>query len=272
MTTNFPTSLDSYTNPQATDPLNNPPHHTQHDNENDAIVALETKVGINGSADTTSQDYKLTNVLPDNTAPTTSAVGDAAAPGSASKAARRDHVHGREAFATPAIALGTAAAAGAATTHIRSDATIAAFDTTAPASQAFGDAAATGSAAVAARRDHKHGMPADPRLAIVGINAQSGTTYTTVLGDAGELVTGSNGSATTFSIPTNASVAYPVGTVIMFAQVGAGQITINAVTPGTTTINSTGGTATAPKLRAQYSSASAIKTATDVWLVVGDIA
>jgi len=65
-------------------------------------------------------------------------------------------------LATPAIVLGTAAAAGSATTVIRSDATIAAFDATAPVTQAFSDAAATGSAAYAARRDHVHGMPANP--------------------------------------------------------------------------------------------------------------
>ena len=65
-------------------------------------------------------------------------------------------------FATPAIVLGTAAAAGAATTVIRSDSTIVAFDATVPTTQAFSDAAATGSAAVAARRDHLHGMPASP--------------------------------------------------------------------------------------------------------------
>ncbi len=63
-------------------------------------------------------------------------------------------------YATPAIVLGTAAAAGAATTGIRSDSTIVAFDVTVPVTQALGDSAATGSAVVAARRDHKHGMPA----------------------------------------------------------------------------------------------------------------
>lgn len=63
-------------------------------------------------------------------------------------------------FATPSILLGTAAAAGAASSVISADATIAAFDATAPVTQALGDAAATGSAAFAARRDHKHGMPA----------------------------------------------------------------------------------------------------------------
>ncbi len=67
-------------------------------------------------------------------------------------------------FATPAIALSTAAAAGAASTVIRSDSTIVAFDATVPSTQAFGDAAATGAAAVAARRDHKHAMPANPLI------------------------------------------------------------------------------------------------------------
>ena len=62
------------------------------------------------------------------------------------------------AYATPAIALGTAAAVGSAATFIRSNATIAAFDTTAPTTIASADAAATGTAAFAARRDHKHGM------------------------------------------------------------------------------------------------------------------
>lgn len=63
-------------------------------------------------------------------------------------------------FATPAIVLGTTAAAGSASTGIRSDSTVVAFDTTAPSTQAYSDAAAVGVAAVAARRDHKHGMPA----------------------------------------------------------------------------------------------------------------
>lgn len=63
-------------------------------------------------------------------------------------------------FATPAIVLGTAAAAGVAATVIRSDSTIVAFDATTPVTQALADSAATGSVAFAARRDHKHGMPA----------------------------------------------------------------------------------------------------------------
>jgi len=103
------------------------------------------------------------------------------------------------------------------------------------------------------------------------LNAQTAT-YTVVLSDAFKLVTMSVGSANDFQIPTNASVAFPVGTVINVIQIGAGQTTIKAVTSGTTTISSTGATATAPKLRAQFSAASCIKVATDIWYVVGDIA
>lgn len=104
------------------------------------------------------------------------------------------------------------------------------------------------------------------------LNAQTGTTYTFVLADKDKLVTASNAAAQTYSIPTNASVAYPTGTQINIIQIGAGQVTINAVTSGTTTIASTGATSTAPKLRAQYSSATLIKASTDLWYVVGDIA
>jgi hypothetical protein len=104
------------------------------------------------------------------------------------------------------------------------------------------------------------------------LNAQTAT-YTAVLTDADQkLVTMSVGSANDFQIPTNASVAFPVGTVINVIQIGAGQTTIKAVTSGTTTISSTGASAIAPKLRAQYSAASCIKVATDTWYVVGDIA
>jgi len=103
-------------------------------------------------------------------------------------------------------------------------------------------------------------------------NAQTGTTYTFVLADKDKLVTASNASAQTYSIPTNASVAYPVGTQINIIQIGAGQVTINAVTPGTTTVSSAGATSTAPKIRTRYSAATLIKAATDLWYVVGDIA
>lgn len=112
----------------------------------------------------------------------------------------------------------------------------------------------------------------DPKLNL-SINANTSTTYTFVLADNGKLVTSNNASAQTLSIPTNASVAYPVGTQINVAWItGAGQPTINAVTPGTTTVLSTGTTSTAPKLRVVNSVASCVKIATDIWLVTGDVA
>jgi hypothetical protein len=111
----------------------------------------------------------------------------------------------------------------------------------------------------------------DPKLNL-SINANTATSYTFVLADNGKLVTSNNASAQTLSIPTNASVAYPIGAQINVAWItGAGQPTINAVTPGTTTILSTGATSTAPKLRIGNSVATCIKIATDTWLVTGDI-
>jgi hypothetical protein len=108
--------------------------------------------------------------------------------------------------------------------------------------------------------------------AALAFNAQTGTTYTFVLADAdNKLVTASNAAAQTYSIPTNANVAYPIGSQINIIAIGAGQVTINAVTSGTTTVLSNGGTAASPKLRVQYSSATCIKVATDTWYVIGDI-
>lgn len=59
MATNFPTSLDALTNPSSGQTLNSPSHSAQHANSNDAIEALQTKVGVNSSAVTTSHDYKI---------------------------------------------------------------------------------------------------------------------------------------------------------------------------------------------------------------------
>jgi hypothetical protein len=103
----------------------------------------------------------------------------------------------------------------------------------------------------------------------LGINAQTGTTYTTVLADNGKLVTQTNASPITTTIPPNSSVAYPVGAQINVAQLGAGKVTF-AQGAGVTII-STGASASAPALRAQYSTATAVQTATDTWLVMGDI-
>jgi len=99
----------------------------------------------------------------------------------------------------------------------------------------------------------------------VSINAQTGTTYTTVLSDQSKLITLNNASAIALTIPANSSVAYPVGTQIDLSQFGAGQVTVAGA--GGVTVNSASGL----KLKSQYSSASCVKVDTDTWLLVGDL-
>ena len=101
------------------------------------------------------------------------------------------------------------------------------------------------------------------------INTQTGTTYTSVLADAGEIITCNNGSAITFTIPPNSAVAYPTGSSLTVISIGAG-LTTFAQGAGVT-ITSVGATAASPIMRAQYSSATAIKIAINSWVVVGDI-
>ena len=109
--------------------------------------------------------------------------------------------------------------------------------------------------------------------AALAFNDQTGTTYTFVLADAdNKLVTASNASAIAVSIPTNASVAFPIGTQLNIIQIGAGQVTVAAATPGTTTVVSNGATSASPKCRVQYSAMTLIKKNTDSWYAVGDIA
>jgi len=141
-----------------------------------------------------------------------SAVGDSVGAGTANKASRSDHKHAREAFATNTIALNSAAAAGSATTLIRSDATIAAFDVTAPSTQAIGDSAVVGTIAYAARRDHKHAMPAfgspiaEPLGAANSDGASLNVAHCNHIHALGRLVrddTVGNGSTTTFDASTN---------------------------------------------------------------------
>jgi hypothetical protein len=96
-------------------------------------------------------------------------------------------------------------------------------------------------------------------------NAQTGTTYTLALSDAGKMVTLTNASAITLTIPTNASVAFPVNTRIDLLQYGAGQVTVGGAG---VTIYSSGSKL---KLTGQYSGASLWKKATDTWVVIGDL-
>lgn len=100
----------------------------------------------------------------------------------------------------------------------------------------------------------------------LAFNAQTGTTYTLVVADVSKLVTTSNSSAVTVTIPAN---VFTAGNQIHVQSIGTGQTTISG---GSVTITSTGATAAAPKLRARYSAATIICTASNVFTVLGDLA
>jgi hypothetical protein len=97
------------------------------------------------------------------------------------------------------------------------------------------------------------------------LNAQTGTTYTLVLTDNGRLVTLSNAAAITLTVPLNSSVAFATGAVVNIQQIGAGQVTVAG--DAGVTVNGTG-----TKTRTQWSAASLIKTATNTWTLIGDLA
>ena len=97
--------------------------------------------------------------------------------------------------------------------------------------------------------------------------------YTAVSGDEGGVFSMNNASSIQFNIPTDATFNFAIGTQFnVFWLTGAGQPTIGAVTPGTTTVISTGATSATPKLRVANSMATALKIAANSWIVTGDIA
>jgi len=101
-------------------------------------------------------------------------------------------------------------------------------------------------------------------LTSVTINPQTAS-YTLVLGDAGKQVEMLVATGNTLTVPPNSSVAFPVGTLILIVQTGAGQTTVTA--GAGVTINSTPGL----KLRTQWSSTMLVKRATDTWFAAGDL-
>ena len=96
-------------------------------------------------------------------------------------------------------------------------------------------------------------------------NAQTGTTYTLVAADLNKLVTSSNASAVVITIPAS---TFSAGDIINVQSIGVGLTTISG---GGVTITSTGASASAPILRARYSAASIICTASNVFTIVGDL-
>jgi len=104
-------------------------------------------------------------------------------------------------------------------------------------------------------------------VAPLAINAQTGTTYTFVLADAGKLVTSSNGSAQTITVPPNSGVAFAIGTQIIVQNIGSANATL--ATAGTPTLNSKDA---ALEIDGQFAAATLIKTATDAWSIIGALA
>jgi len=104
-------------------------------------------------------------------------------------------------------------------------------------------------------------------IAALQLNAQTGTSYTLVIGDVAKMVTLTNASAVTLNIPTNATAAFAVGTQILLYQGGAGQVSVVASTPGTTTVRAQG---SKTKITGQYGVACVMKLATDEWVVFGN--
>lgn len=103
-------------------------------------------------------------------------------------------------------------------------------------------------------------------LAIAVANAQTGTTYTLVLSDLAKLVTLSNASAITLTVPPESSVNFPTGTQILFYQGDAGQVTITAGSG--VTIRSEGSKL---KISGQYGVAGILKIASDEWVAFGNL-
>ena len=169
-----------------------------------------------------------TSDIPALTTAAASALATAASAGISTQAARADHVHPLPLGATVGAALATAASAGISTQ--------------------------------AARADHVHPLP------LPAINSTALTSYTLALSDNNATVSTSSGSAVAVTIPTNASVPFPVGSQVLLYQAGAGQITVAGA--GGVTLRSSGGKT---KTSAQYALATLLKLATDEWVLGGDI-
>ena len=98
------------------------------------------------------------------------------------------------------------------------------------------------------------------------LNAQTGTTYTIVIGDNAKVVTLNNASAITLTVPTNSVAVFDVGSQVNLVQLGAGQVTVGGAG---VTLRSQGSKF---KLNGQYSAATLLKIGTDEWVLVGNTA
>ena len=154
------------------------------------------------------------------------------------------------------VLLGTTTTGVVTATTISGDVTITGAGVTAIGSGVIVDADVSATAAISRGK-----------IANMSIDTKTGN-YTLVLTDANKLIEMNiTSTANTVSVPTNASVTFPIGTQINITQYGTGKTQIVAVTSGTTSVRSTPGS----YLRDRYSSATLIKRATDEWYLIGDL-
>ena len=203
-----------------------------------APIASPTFTGVplstTAAADTNTTQIATTAYVVGQASATTPVVNGTAAVGTSLKYARADHVHGTDTTRAPLASP-----------------TFTGTVTVAASGVAFTDGTQT-----------KEGVAS--RTPII----QKTANYTlSALTERDSLIEVSSATSVTVSIPTDATLNYPIGTSIDILQTGAGQVTIAAVTPGTTTVNATPGL----KLRTTWSSATLFKRAANTWVVYGDL-
>ena len=279
MATNYPTSLDSATqqpSPASTTDMDASgyEHDVVHTNHSGALIQLETKLGIGASAASGASDgHVMTRQADGSTAweaipaaatPTVITVADTTDTSCSValfESATGDLAPKTDGGATYNAGTGILTAtgfAGALTGNVTGNASGTAATVTGAAQSAITSVGTLTSVTVTGA------VTAGSVVAPLAINAQTGTTYTFVAGDASKLVTASNGSAQTYTVPPNSGVAFDVGTAITVIGIGAGKVTL-AQGSGVT-INSKD---SEKAIDGQHASVTLIKTATDTWQLIG---
>ena len=278
MATNYPTSLDTSTqqpSPGATTDLDASgyEHDVVHTNHSGALIQLETKLGIGASAASGASDGDVMTRQADGTTaweaipaqtPTVITVADttdSSCSVALFESATGDLAPKTDGGATYDASSGTLTAtafAGALTGNVTGNCSGTAATVTGAAQSSITSVGTLTALTVTGA------VTAGSVVAPLAINAQTGTTYTFVAADASKLVTASNGSAQTYTVPPNSSVAFDVGTAITIIGIGSGKVTL-AQGSGVT-INSKDGD---KAIDGQHASVTIIKTATDTWQLIG---
>ena len=278
MATNYPTSLDTATqqpSPGSTTDLDASgyEHDVVHTNHSGALIQLETKLGIGASAASGASDgHVMTRQADGSTAweaipaqtPTAITVADTTDTSCSValfESATGDLAPKTDGGATYNASTGVLTAtgfAGALTGNVTGNASGTAATVTGAAQSAITSVGTLTSVTVTGA------VTAGSVVAPLAINAQTGTTYTFVAGDASKLVTASNGSAQTYTVPPNSGVAFDIGTAITIIGIGSGKVTL-AQGSGVT-INSKDSD---KAIDGQHASVTIIKTATDTWHLIG---